>query len=65
MSFCYDLAVYELGGTDYLLEIEHNNVGILDWRNVPDLYEQGYLQTKNKLKNYFQNLFENNLGNCK
>lgn len=50
---CHELAKYEWDGTDYLLEIEHNNVGLLDWKKVPELYEQGYLQTKSKLKNLF------------
>lgn len=48
---CHELARYEWDGTDYLLQIEHDNVGLLDWRKVDELYEQGYLQTKHKLKN--------------
>ena len=47
---CHELAQYEWDGTDYLLEIEHDNVGLLDWRKVDELYEQGYLQTKAKIK---------------
>lgn len=47
---CHELARYEWDGTDFLLEIEHDNVGLLDWRKIDELYEQGYQQTKMKLK---------------
>jgi len=47
---CHELAQYEWTGTDYLLEIECDDVGLLDWRKVDELYEQGYRQTKEKLK---------------
>lgn len=47
---CHELAKYEWDGTDYLLKIEHDNVGLLDWEKVDELYEQGYVQTKKKLK---------------
>lgn len=47
---CHELAKYEWDGTDYLLKIEHDNVGLLDWKKVDELYEQGYIQTKMKLK---------------
>lgn len=55
----HELARHEWDGTDYLLEIEHNNVGLLDWRKVDELYEQGYVQTRKKLKELFESL--NNL----
>ncbi len=47
---CHELARYEWDGTDYLLEIETQNVGLLDFRRVDELYEQGYVQTKESLK---------------
>lgn len=49
---CHELARYEWDGTDFLLEIEHNNVGLLDFRKVDELYEQGYEQTKRKIKEW-------------
>lgn len=49
---CHELARYEWDGTDYLLEIECNNVGLLDWRRLDELYEEGYVQTKKKLKEF-------------
>lgn len=48
---CHELAKYEMYGTDYLIEIEHNNVGLLDIRHLDELYELGYNQTKEALKN--------------
>lgn len=53
---CHELARYEWDGTDCLLKIEHDNVGLLDWRKVDELYEQGYLQTKQKLKKFMPQL---------
>lgn len=50
---CHELARYEWDGSDYLLKIESDNVGLLDWRKVDELYEQGYLQTKNKINELF------------
>ncbi len=47
---CHELAKYEIFGTDYLIEIEHNNVGLLDVKHLDELYEIGYKQTKSKLK---------------
>ncbi len=46
---CHELARYEWDGTDYLLEIECDNVGLLDFRKVEELYERGYQQTKEKM----------------
>ena len=47
---CHELSKYEWDGTDFLLKIEHNNIGLLDWRKVDELYEAGYNQTKAKLE---------------
>ena len=51
---CHELARYEWDGTDYLLEIKSDNVGLLNWRKVDELYEQGYIQTKNKINELVQ-----------
>lgn len=51
---CHELARYEWDGTDYLLEIKVDNVGLLNWRKVDELYEQGYIQTKNKINELVQ-----------
>ena len=47
---CHELAHYEWDGSDYLLKIEYENVGLLDWRKMDMLYEEGYKQTKAKMK---------------
>lgn len=47
---CHELAQYEIFGTDYLIEIEHNNIGLLDTKYLDELYEAGYKQTKEALK---------------
>ena len=47
----HELSRHEINGTDYLIEIEHRNIGLLDNRCLKELYEEGYRQTKEKLKN--------------
>lgn len=47
----HELSRHEINGTDYLIEIEHRNIGFLDNRCLKELYEEGYRQTKEKLKN--------------
>lgn len=47
----HELARHEIDGTDYLIEIEHRNIGLLDTRCLKELYTEGYRQTKEKLKN--------------
>lgn len=47
----HELSRHEIDGTDYLIEIEHRNIGLLDNRCLKELYEEGYRQTKEKLKN--------------
>ena len=46
---CHELSSYEWNGTDYLLQIKNDNVGLLNWRIVDELYEQGYIQTKENI----------------
>lgn len=47
---CKELAKHEVSGTDYLIEIQHNNIGLLETKCLDELYQEGYKQTKNKLK---------------
>lgn len=47
---CKELAKHEANGTDYLIEIEHKNIGLLETKYLEKLYHAGYIQTKNKLK---------------
>ena len=47
---CKELAHYEWDGTDYLLKIETNRVGLLEKSKMHELYEEGYLQTKKMLE---------------
>lgn len=48
---CKELERYELDGTDYLLKIKTNRVGLLEKSKMQELYEEGYLQTKKMLQN--------------
>lgn len=50
---CHELARYEISGTDYLIEIEHKNIGLLDTSHLDELYEEGYKQTKKALDRIF------------
>lgn len=47
---CKELANYEWDGTDYLLKIKTNRVGLLEKSKMHELYEEGYLQTKKMLE---------------
>lgn len=48
---CHELAKYETNGTDYLIEIKHNNIGLLDSSKLEELFEEGYYQTKSQIIN--------------
>lgn len=48
---CKELANYEWDGTDYLLKIETNRVGLLEKSKMQESYEEGYIQTKKMLEN--------------
>lgn len=50
-----ELSNYELDGTDYLLKIYTKEVSLLDSKEIDYLYEQGYNQTKEYLKNFINN----------
>ena len=47
---CSELANYEWDGTDYLLKLYMPKVGLLAKGKQDELYNQGYLQTKRKIK---------------
>lgn len=46
----HELSNYELIGADYLLKIKTPKVSLLDMSKTDNLYELGYLQTKQKIK---------------
>lgn len=46
---CHELSNYEWDGTDYLLKIETDNIGLLDKKQIENLYEIGYIQTKQRI----------------
>lgn len=48
---CKELAKYEWDGSDYLLTIETEGVGLLEKKKMQELYYEGYRQTKEYLKN--------------
>lgn len=47
---CHELAKHEVNGTDYLIEIKNDNIGLLDCTKLEELYYQGYYQTKQQIK---------------
>lgn len=47
---CYELSSYELNGADYLLNINTVDISLLDISKIDYLYNIGYKQTKNKIK---------------
>lgn len=47
---CKELSKHEWDGTDYLLDIQTDNVGLLEKSKMDELYIEGYKQTKNKIK---------------
>lgn len=51
-----ELAKYEWDGSDYLLEIKTQNVGLLEKKKMDKLYYEGYFQAKSFIK-------ENKLNN--
>ena len=53
---CKELSKYEWDGTDYLLNIQTDNVGLLDKRKMNQLYTEGYNQTKKKIKDIKEKL---------
>ena len=47
---CNELSNYELMGADYLLKIKTPEVSLLDVSKIENLYQLGYVQTKEKIK---------------
>lgn len=47
---CHELYKYEWDGTDYLLKINLPSVGLLEKSKLKMLYNEGYKQTKEKIK---------------
>ncbi len=45
----HELNKYEWDGTDYLLKIKTDNIGLLDKSKMSQLYKEGYFQTKNSI----------------
>lgn len=55
---CHELSKYEWDGTDYLLKIKTDNIGLLDKNKMKELYNEGYYQTKSKIQDIKLKLFE-------
>lgn len=53
---CHELSRYEWDGSDYLLEIKHNNSGLLNKKDSKNLYYEGYNQTKKFIREKLNNL---------
>ena len=48
---CRELSNYELDGSDYVVKIKSDKVGLLDMSKIEELYELGYNQTKEQIRN--------------
>jgi len=49
LNINHELNKYEWDGTDYLLKIKTDNIGLLDKSKMSQLYKEGYFQTKNSI----------------
>ena len=49
LILCHELYKYEWDGTDYLLNIQTEKVGLLETKKMDYLYEEGYNQTIKKI----------------
>ena len=47
---CHELANYEEIGSDYLLKIRTPDMSLLDIKQIDNLYNLGYKQTKQKIQ---------------
>ena len=47
-----ELANYEINGTDYLINIKTNKIGLLDMEKIDELYELGYVEAKKQIKKF-------------
>lgn len=48
---CHELSNYELDGADYLLTLKTENIALLDYSKIDELYELGYKEGKKFLQN--------------
>ena len=46
----HELANYEIEGTNYLIQIPTENIGLLNFKEVDTLFNLGYNTTMNKIK---------------
>lgn len=53
---CNEISNYDLEGAEYLLKIRTKKVGLLDYKKIDELYYEGYIQTKQKIKEIKNNL---------
>lgn len=47
---CHELSEYELIGAEYLLRIKTPEISLLDMSQIQNLYQFGYVQTKEKIR---------------
>lgn len=47
---CHELSNYELEGADFLIKIKTSDISLLDTKKIEELYQFGYVQTKEKIK---------------
>lgn len=47
---CHELSNYEIEGADYLLNLKTNNISLLDYSRIDELYELGYKEGRKYLK---------------
>ena len=50
---CHELSNYELEGADYLIKIKTPEISLLDMKQTEALYQFGYVQTKEEIKNVY------------
>ena len=47
---CRELAIYEMEGSEDVIKIKSNKIGLLDIDKIDELYWLGYHQTKKQIK---------------
>lgn len=55
---CHELSKYEWDGTDYLIKIKTSNTSLLKSKNIKELYEAGYNQTKKEIKRIKEKIYQ-------
>lgn len=56
---CRELSNYEMDGADYVIKIKSPKIGLLDMGKIEELYNLGYTQTKQQIKNIKLELIKN------